>query len=63
VASDPIGALICSPPFDPSLAPQHAGDAMRITLFAPFYRGNLSFCRVEQIQKSGYENSITDVYI
>ncbi|MGD0108474.1 MAG: transposase, partial [Rhodopila sp.] len=25
-------------------------DAMRITLFAPFYRGNLSFCRVEQIQ-------------
>jgi len=49
VASDPIGALICSPPFDLSLAPQHAGDAMRITLFAPFYRGNLSFCRVEQI--------------
>ncbi|MGD0106831.1 MAG: hypothetical protein ABSC06_22755, partial [Rhodopila sp.] len=57
----------CSPPFDLSLAPQHAGDAMRITLFAPFYRGNLSFCRVEQIRPSSpcFSNFhfLRDVYI
>jgi hypothetical protein len=27
---------------------------MRIRLFAPFYTGNLSFCRVEQIPISRY---------
>jgi hypothetical protein len=50
-ASVPTGEAICSPPFDPSLAPQHGGEATRIRLFAPFCTGNLSFCRVEQIRK------------
>ena len=33
-ASVPTGVPICSLPFDPSLAPQHDGEAMRIRLFA-----------------------------
>jgi hypothetical protein len=47
--SDPNGVPICSPPFDPSLAPPHDGEAMHIRPFTLFYTGNLSFCRVEQI--------------
>src|SRR5271165_6732686 len=48
-ASDPVGVPIYSPPFDPSLAPQHDGESMHIKLFALFYTGNRCYCRVEQI--------------
>src|SRR5208283_3493228 len=48
-ASDPVGVPIYSPPFDPSLAPQHDGESMHIKLFALFYTGNRCCCRVEQI--------------
>src|SRR5271165_5669949 len=51
-ASDPVGVPIYSPPFDPSLAPQHDGESMHIKLFALFYTGNRCYCRVEQIHRS-----------
>src|SRR5271165_1769907 len=50
-ASDPVGVPIYSPPFDPSLAPQHDGESMHIKLFALFYTGNRCYCRVEQIPR------------
>src|SRR5271165_5093145 len=51
-ASDPVGVPIYSPPFDPSLAPQHDGESMHIKLFALFYTGNRCYCRVEQILRT-----------
>src|SRR5271166_5439056 len=56
-ASDPVGVPIYSPPFDPSLAPQHDGESMHIKLFALFYTGNRCYCRVEQIPEDGRDHN------